>query len=248
MTKDELDIKRFELEHQVQIEELELKKKELDLKIQEQRSKTIFTPVVISIVGGLITLITGIVLKYYDNKAITELEDKKFQSTLLLKATEAKNYEEFSDMLLVFQDNGLLSLDSAKILSFRRKRFIADKLKVENTFEQLKQLKKQQIKTDTIIKTDDTFYWTIVAGGDANLKGAKFEQAKSLNKGFKNVDIWYRQNSYRTCIGKYLTYENAVSALFDVKEQINNTSYIIRFDKWCNNSKYDKINNIYICQ
>jgi hypothetical protein len=245
MTKDELEIKRFELEQQVQIEELELKKKELDLKIQEQKGKTIFTPLLITIVGGLVTLITGIVLKYFESQATNQLEDKKFQSSLLLKATEAENYDEFSDMLLVFKENGLLSLDSTKIQNFRRKRFIAAEFKKSQLAQQQKQ---QHTRTDSAVNKGDKFYWTVVAGGDANLKGAKFEQTKSLNKGFKNVDIWFHKKSFRTCIGKYSTYDSALIDLFEIKDKISNSSFVVRFDEWCPRFTYDPTQKIYICQ
>ncbi|WP_336513818.1 hypothetical protein [Pollutibacter soli] len=253
------------MEQQIRMEELEIRKKELDLKIQEQKSKTIFTPLVISIAGGLITLITGIVLKYYDSKSITALEDKKFQSTLLLKATEAKNYDEFSDMLLVFQDNGMLSLDSSKIRKFRKKKFISENLLPKLMDENLSPgLQKQQLqnidfaganliqknaKTDsTAVSLQGDFSWTIVAGGDSNLERAKFKQAKFTKAGFSNVDVIFRNRSFRTCIGKYTSYQDALNDLFEVKEKIKNDAYIVRFDNWCKYLNFDKTLGYYICK
>ncbi|HRI22560.1 MAG TPA: hypothetical protein PLA68_16480 [Panacibacter sp.] len=248
MTPEELEEKKFELEQKIKLEELDLKRKDLELKIQEQKSKRIFTPLVISIVGGLITIITGLVLKSYDSASVLSLEDKKFQSSLLLKATDAKSYDEFSDMLIALQENGLLSLDSAKIANFRKKRFVAEKLGEPK--DTLSDKIREQIKSSTkidITETDGQFTWTIVAGGDANLDAAKFEQSKSIKNGFTDAHIWYRDNSFRTCIGKYSSYSDAVNALFDVKEKINNSSYVVRFDKWCPHSKYDGERKIYIC-
>jgi hypothetical protein len=126
MTTEELEIKKFEFEQKIQLEEIELKKKELELKIQEQKSQRIFTPLLISIVGGLITIMTGLILKYYDNKSTLELEDKKSQSSLLLKVADAKTYDEFVNILDVFQANGFIKLDSSKIASFKAKRLSSD--------------------------------------------------------------------------------------------------------------------------
>ena len=126
MTKDELEIKKFEFEQQIKLEEISLKKKELDLKIQEQKSQRIFTPLLISIVGGLITIMTGLILKYYDNKSTLELEDKKSQSSLLLKAADSKSYDEFANILDAFQSNGFLKIDSSKLARFKQKRYSSD--------------------------------------------------------------------------------------------------------------------------
>lgn len=126
MTKEELEIKRFEFEQQIKLEEIELRKKELDLKIQEQKSQRIFTPLIISIVGGLITILTGLVLKYYDNKAALALEDKKSQSSLLLTAADAKTYDEFVNILDAFQANGFIKIDSSELAKFKSKRYSSD--------------------------------------------------------------------------------------------------------------------------
>jgi len=126
MTKDELDIKKFEFEQKIQLEEIELKKKELELKIQEQKSQRIFTPLLITIVGGIITVMTGLILKYFDNRSTLELENVKSQSSLLLKAADAKTYDEFANILDAFQSNGFLKIDSSKLSKFKVKRYSSD--------------------------------------------------------------------------------------------------------------------------
>lgn len=240
MTAEELSIKRFELEQKIQLEELELKRKDLELKIQEQKSKRVFTPLIISIVGGLITIITGLVLRYFDSRTTLQLEDKKFQSSLLLKATDAKTYDEFSDMLVAFQENGLLSLDSVKLRRFRQKRFVA--------FNAVDTSQKRNSTALSEPKDSANFYWSVVTGGDANLKGAQAVVAKSVKNGFNDAHIWYRQKSYRTCIGKYVSRLEAVNDLFDIKEKVNNASFVVRFDEWCKNPVYDVKTGIYRCQ
>ena len=129
MEQHELEIKKFELEQKVKLEELELKKKELDLRIQEQRSKRLVTPLTMSIVGELLTLLTGITLNFFDNNSKIALEDRKFQSSILLKAAEAENYDDFSDILITFQENGFLDMDSLKLSRYREKRFISENSK-----------------------------------------------------------------------------------------------------------------------
>lgn len=240
MTPEELEVRKFELEQKVKLEELELKKKELDLRIQEQKSKRISTPLMLSILGGLITIITGITLNYFDSQSKISLEDKKFQSSLLLKATDAETYEEFSNMLVALQENGLLSLDSTKVANFRKKRFVA---------EETGKIVQADSSINSVSEPDSNsrFTWTIVAGGDSNLEGALYEKSKAERSGFKNIGIWLRNNSYRTCIGEYASNTDAINNLFEVKERVNTTSYVVRLDKWCPNSKYDSEKGIYHC-
>jgi len=265
MEDQDLSLRKFEHEQKIQLEELELKKKELDLKIQEQRSKTIFTPLLVSIIGGLVTVITGISLKYFDNLATLKLEDKKFQSSILLKATEAGNYQEFSDIIVAFQENGLLSLDSAKLANFRKKRFVAEEIDrfakyTAPNYIDIPSLNKKQETTSlkphydvpdsTVqpVNNTDSSYWLIVAGGDRNIDAAKYEMKRSIDNGFKDVTLFFRQNSYRTAIGKYSSYIDAANTLFDVKEKINNTSYVVRSDKWCANPVYDAEKKLFVCK
>jgi len=239
MTQDELEIKKFELEQKVKLEELELKKKELDLRIQEQKGKRISTPLNLSIIGGLITLITGIVLNHFDNSSKVHLEDKKFQSSLLLKATDADTYEEFSDMLVALQENGLLSLDSAKVANFRKNRFVAETTKA--------------LETDTTLiaavspDRNEKVIWSIIAGGDIDLEAATYEKNKAEKNGFKDVRIWLRNGSYRTCIGKYDSNTAALDDLFDTKEKLNKTAYVVRLDQWCPNKGFDEAQGIVTC-
>jgi len=89
--------------------------------------------------------------------------------------------------------------------------------------------------------------WTIVAGGDANLDGAKHEKSRADRAGFNYAGVWYRQNSYRTCVGKYDSNTDALEDLWEVKETLNKTSYIVRLDQWCPDPEYDGERGIYIC-
>jgi hypothetical protein len=126
MTKDELEIKKFEFDQKIKLEEIALKKKELDLNIQERKSQRILAPIILSIIGGLITIITGIVLKHFENKAEIELENKKSQSALLIQVAETKNYDEFVNLLEAFKSSGFIDIDSNTIEQFKRKRLLSD--------------------------------------------------------------------------------------------------------------------------
>ncbi|WP_109302567.1 hypothetical protein [Aquimarina sp. AU474] len=243
MTTEELDIKKFELEQKIKLEELELKKRELDLRLLELKRKKFSTPLIISVIGGLITIITGITLNYFESSTEHSLEDKKFQSSLLLKVTDSETYEEFSNRLVALQENGLLSIDSTKIARYRKERLIAQETE-------------KFIKADSIIdntsksglpQPNKNVVWTIVAGGDSNMEGASFEKSKAEKNGFSNVSIWYRNNAYRTCMGRYSSNTEALNYLFNAKEKINQIAHIVRLDNWCPNSIYDADKKIYIC-
>jgi len=256
MKPEELEIKKFELEQRVKLEELNLRKKEFDLKIQEQRSRRTTTPLILSIIGGVISVITGIVLNYFDKHSQLLLEDKKFQSSLLLKATDAENYDEFSNMIVTLQENGLLSLDSAKVANFRKNRFVAENTEkmIEADQETIIVPVEPNIEYDPPVtgpaeveEPEPNMVWTIVAGGDANLDGAKHEKSRADRAGFNYAGVWYRQNSYRTCVGKYDSNTDALEDLWEVKETLNKTSYIVRLDQWCPDPEYDGERGIYIC-
>lgn len=246
MKPEELEIKKFELEQKVKLEELELRKKELDLKIQEQKGERIATPLILSIIGGLITLITGITLNYFENKSRISLEDRKFQSSLLLKATDAETYDEFSNMLIALQENGLLSLDSAKLANFRKQRLIREETeKIEAAT-----MPSMQNDGDTLLAAlppQEDFVWTVVAGGEANLEGARTEQARAQKAGFEEVGVWLHKNAYKTCIGKYADRTTALNHLFEIKENLHPAAKVVRLDAWCPTFTYDPEKMVYRC-
>lgn len=243
MNSEELEIKRFELEQRVKLEELDLRKKELELKIQEQKSKRISTPLLLSIIGGFITILTGVTLNHFDSKSKLTIEDKKLQSSLLIKATESEDYNGFSDMLMALTESKLISMDSVQIQKIKRMRFLSEK-----TEEIVKTDSLERIATSVNPASTEKIWWTIVAGGDANLEGAAYEKTKAQKAGYDSVGIWLRNNSYRTCIGRFSSKNKAVESLFDVKERLNNSSYVVRMDSWCPTKKWDSINKIYICK
>jgi hypothetical protein len=126
MTKDELELKKFKFEQEIKLEEIDLKKKEFELNLQQVKSKRIFAPILLTIAGGLITLITGLILNYFESKAALDLEDIKSQSNLILKAAESKNYEDFVNLLFVFEASDFIQLDSSVVESFKSHRKLSE--------------------------------------------------------------------------------------------------------------------------
>lgn len=123
---ENFEVKRFEFEQKIKLEELELKKKTLELNIQESKNKRLLTPVFVTISGGLLTLIIGLVLNYFEKKSELELEHIKSQSDILISAAETKNYADFVNLVDAFYSSGLIKLDSSIIGDFKKRRKNAD--------------------------------------------------------------------------------------------------------------------------
>ena len=126
MTKDELEVKKFEFEQKIKLEEIDLKKKELDLNLQQLKSRRMFAPLLLTITGGIITLITGLILNYYESRAEHDLENTKSQSSLLITAAETKDYNDFVNLLDAFSAGGFIKMDSSIIERFKSNRQSSD--------------------------------------------------------------------------------------------------------------------------
>ena len=112
MTQKEFNSQKAQLElEQLQLEN-EIKKAELEAAQNHQEKKEIFNPILLSIIGGIITIFTGLILKHYENNAALLLEDKKSQSALLVQAAETKNYDDFVNLLDAFSSGGFIEIDS----------------------------------------------------------------------------------------------------------------------------------------
>lgn len=249
MTPEELDIKRFELEQTVKLEELGLRKKEVDLRIQEQKRRRFGTPLTLSVVGGLLTLITGIVLNYVEREHALDLEEKKFQSSLLLKATDAESYEEFSDMLVGLQQNGLLTLDSGQVASFRKDRFMdQDPMAYTKSSEDLPMA---LVEADLSAKPSSSDFpaeqWTIVSWSGPSLDKARARKAQAERLGFQDILICFRNGTYGTCLGQYPAPAKGLDKLFDAREAINGDAYLIQLGEWCPGASFDASTGVYSC-
>lgn len=264
MSENELEIKKFELDQKVKLEEIELKKKELDLKLKEQRR--VWTSA-IPLVLGLLTIGYSAFSHFQQRDANHELEDKKLLSSLIIGAVEKENYDEFAKRIDALDELGLIKVDSIRLARFKQERFIEERNRIGElasglldttnlSLTQIASYSEKFVKEENVnrgpasvspIGPDDSLFWMIIAGGDKNLEGAQFENQKVKKAGFGKVDIWLKENSFRTVIGAYNSYQSAVEDLFIVKERINKTAYIVRNTSWCQDSELDETRNTIVC-
>lgn len=241
---EELDVMRFELEQQVKLKELELKEREIELAIQEQKSKRFSTPLLLSITGGIISIVVGLILSYNENSQILDLEksknveqmkieNKRFQSELFLKTLDSENYLDFSRKLEVLSKYNLIKLDD-KTLRYLKRDFIAQK-----EIERIDSLE-QSTTAKHVDIGDQVPVWLIIASTDTNLKGAKYEKERADNLNFKNVTIWKKGKHFSTSIGRFSTEKDALDLLLKVKETFNRTAYITKSTTWCTHPEHEK--------
>jgi hypothetical protein len=234
----ELELKKFEFESRLKESELELKKKEMELKIQEQVGKKYSSPIFISVIAGILALFTGVITRFVENTNNMKLEDKKFQSGLLLKATEAKNYDEFSSMLVAFEDNGLLNLPPDKIRNFRKERFINDKV--------------QELKAQNDGNTgEQDNQWVIVASSVDDGKKAGVDREKLNGLEFANANTWERDGNHKTILTGYTSINDMAGDLFEVNEKFGKSSTIMTkstMDGWCPNPVWNPAKKVFECK
>jgi len=234
--KFELELRRFELDAQIKSAELELKKKETELKAEEQRSKKYSSPLMLSILAGFISIMTGIITKYTENLNNIKLEEKKFQSSLLLKATEAKNYDDFSNMLITLQENGLLTLPENKLKTFRKNRFVSEQV--------------QQLAQNSGGTGEQKNQWVIVANSTGNAAKAG-EVSSALQQGaFKDAKTWVKDGDFKTVITGYTALPNMAEDLFEVREQFGAGATVLEasaFKQWCPNSVWNEQKKVFEC-
>lgn len=205
---------------------------------------TMIAPVVIAVISGLVTLVVGLITNHWDNQAKIKLEDKKFQLSILLRATDSKNYEEFSTLLDAFQKSGYLDLDSQAMQAFK-----LSQLSIRETEKHIKQLDTAS-KGSAVKKLDDRKNgWFVVTGGSKDYNQAKSKKDKANSAGFQNVRIFHRNGVYRVCLGEHALYSNAIDALYTVKERLNPTAYLVNMNEWCSDSKLERQNQdtVYQC-
>lgn len=241
MTEDkkfELELRRFEFETRLKESELELKKKEMDIKIEEQKSRKYASPIMLSIVAGFITLFTGIITRFVENRNNMTLEEKKFQSGLLLKATDAKTYDEFSSMLIAFEENGLLNLPQDKMRNFRKQRFVNDKVL---------ELKSQSGANGG----EQNNEWVIVASSvnDGSSAGQHREKLKSLQ--LDNANTWERDGDHKTILTGYKSVYDMAGDLFEVETEFGKSATIMTGETmkgWCPNPVWNDQKKIFECK
>ena len=116
-----LPVKKFQFDQQYKIAELELRKAELKQR-QSQQSNSYVMPIMLSILGGLITIVTGLFLRSRDNRYALRLEDSKTQSSIIIKAAESNSYEDFVNILDTLKDTDLIKISADAIEKFKDKK------------------------------------------------------------------------------------------------------------------------------
>lgn len=234
--KFELELRRFELDAQIKSAELELKKKEMEIKAEEQRSKKYSSPLILSILAGFISIMTGIITKYTENLNNLKLEEKKFQSSLLLKATEAKNYDDFSNMLVTLQENGLLNIPDSKLKSFRKNRFVSEQV--------------QQLSQNNNSRSEQKNQWVIVANSTNNSEKAGAATTSLQQKAFTDAKTWVKDGDYKTVITGYTSLPVMANDLFEMREQFGSGAAVLpadAFKQWCPNSVWNEQKKVFEC-
>jgi len=81
--------------------------------------------------------------------------------------------------------------------------------------------------------------WAIVAGADREKEAAMYELNKLLESGYKDVQLWVKDDWYRTMI----VYQNKSAAdqqLPALKRRFRESAYIINLNEWCPNPKEEE--------
>lgn len=265
MADNDLEIKRFELEQTVKLAELELKKKELELKKPEKKVEwNSFIPLVL----GILTVGFSAFSLFHQKQAEHELEEKKLLSQLILGAVEKDNYEEFAEQLDALSDLNLIRIDSSRLAKFKQNRFVTEGVK--NGQQEALELSYENLLIDNLNFTpqnksaqdgpsrgpasvieeepEGPIYWMIITGGDKNLEGSQLEIQRLKKIGFEIADVWLKGTSFRTVIGKYNSYKEALENLFVVKEKINTGAYIAANTTWCSDFEMDPTNSFFVCK
>jgi hypothetical protein len=250
MNDAELAERRFEFESQMARQEFDLKQKELDLRIEEQKSRKVFTPLVLSIAAGFISLMTSIISNWLEHTEALELEKHKLQSTLLVKVSEERDYTKFATMLSNFQQLGLLELTPQQLLRLK-----TDRLRQDPQAQQASQGAGDAMGDTILSKISFTLptksgtvappipanpVWAIVSGADVNLRGALTELQKAKQWQLPMPALYFRSGTYRLCIGRYNSSEEAVADLVTAKDRINPGAYIVQLQEWCPTPKITK--------
>jgi hypothetical protein len=90
LTELQLEEKRFEADLQLRQAELDLKRLELETKMElEKRNKAfVFSPQATALIAGLFALLGTMIGSYLQGRSNTDLERQKFESALIVKAIE----------------------------------------------------------------------------------------------------------------------------------------------------------------
>lgn len=117
-----VDLERIRIEGDLRLrsEELALRREEFEHKRRQESKWINASPLMITIISGIIGLTGAGIANFYQSRANLQLEREKSQSSLILKAIETGNPEDAAKNLLFLVRMGLVSDSSGKIAALQR--------------------------------------------------------------------------------------------------------------------------------
>ena len=123
---DDIESRRLDLETRRAEDDVRLRTEELDLRREELRQSTVKTrggrwssPVTLTLLGGVVTILSGLALATWQGQGNLKLERQKFESTLIVKAIETGDQNVAAKNLLFLLHLGLISDPNGKIAALQ---------------------------------------------------------------------------------------------------------------------------------
>jgi len=167
-------------------------------------------------------------------EAKTNLED----ANQVIEQNQAE-LEEIRNSVQVLSENPNLNDESRREIenineridkSYDASNMIRDNLEVN--------IKQQGIMLEEIRQepVQETGRWAIVAGADKEKEAAMYELRKLRDMGYERVQLWKKEDWYRTLI-PFRNRSAAEQQLNKLKREFRNSAYIANLDEWCPNPK-----------
>ena len=208
--------------------ELDLKERELALKQSEfefqQRNENTRTGsgkglsnspgVSASIIVGIVGALVAMFGYWYQGRVNTDLERKKFESALILKAVEPEDSEVKKRNLLFFLEAGLIGDSDNKIQH------------LTTTPAKLPEIAKEQSAST------NSGVWIVVIETDKTLVDAQTHAEAAKAAGFTDLIIYKRNGLFRTVI-RFSSMQEAYANISRIQSKINATAYPVNPQTWC---------------
>jgi hypothetical protein len=224
-----------EAEIELKMREFALDKRELDLKqsqidINQGKKESPVTAVTASIVLGLVAAIVAMFGNWYQGRVNTDLEQRRFESALILKAVEPKDKNDQMRNLQFLVTIGLIKDDENKIKNIKP--------------SALPELASSSVQVASPIVEAA---WGVALEQDVSLKDAQdhlWSMARA--NGFNNSYIFKRPEGYRT-VAVFKT-ENEAREQIPKARTINPTvSEPKKLEEWCPKSKWNQGQQYFEC-
>jgi hypothetical protein len=104
----------------------------------------------------------------------------------------------------------------------------SEKIEIANLEEKISAAKNYSL----LLGADQVQEWVIIAGSDPDAKLANDEVKKVKELNYAAV-IYKKGNRYRTVVGPFLDYNEALAALSDIRKKVRSDSYSVNLKAWC---------------